>query len=61
MDREEFYEYLIKNYNFNSHIEGSMLRNILDHAEKLPEKDQYDFLCEMLDFIAESDIRKASF
>jgi len=64
MSKEEFREYLYKNYNVpgdNRTLAPDMLDGILDYAERLAGEEQYNFFCAMFPTLPESVIRRIDY
>lgn len=50
MNREEFYNYILDNFNISGEA-GRLINNILGYVEKnfSNENEQYNILCDLLD------------
>lgn len=62
MNREEFYNYILENFNISGEA-GRLINNILHFVEEnyIEENEQYKVLCDLLDGtigISDEEIRK---
>lgn len=63
MKKKEFRKYLEEEYEMvdSRKLLNNIIDNILDYAGNLEEVEQYNFLCDMLPFVPEIDVRSVCY
>jgi len=62
MNKNEFAQWVYQNYTINENpMAREMFENILDYADGMDEKEQYEYLCRMVPQVPESIIRQVAY
>ena len=62
MDRKEFAQWIYQNYTIDENaMARELLENVLEYADGMNEKEQYEYLCRMIPQVPESIIKKVSY
>lgn len=61
LNKKEFKDWIITNYDIGNKFSEEMLDNILSYAEGMEEDEQYLFLCTMIPQVPERIIRDVAY